>query len=236
MLRKGIVALMITVMSVSSLTAADGKRSTTLMDFIRGPGIGRPNHQQTRKPARPGGVTHAVVADVEKQVPEIRQTSSEPEKPQLQPAESTPQPLPVQYASAPTGLPTAVAPQPVSPQTGVAPQAVPAAGAWQSYSTPPVVVMAPGSPFHFASAQQAMGGGVPMASGGGGMITGGSSPGGLCPTPSGTCTRALASGSICVSPTAMSASPRSAGPWVRKVWPRILALPMLTSARPTTRR
>ena len=99
MLRKGIVALMIGVMSVGSIQAQDSQKSSGLLDLFRGPNIGRPNHQPVRRPApQAGGVTHAVVEDAAKQVPEIRQTSSRPDSPELQPAEATPQPTPVQYA------------------------------------------------------------------------------------------------------------------------------------------
>ncbi len=101
MLRKGIVALMMIVMTAGSIQAEDGQKSNRLMNFLRGPSIGRPNQKVVRESAtapKSGGVTHAVVEDVEKQVPEIRQTSNRPEPPQLQPAESTPQPTPVYYA------------------------------------------------------------------------------------------------------------------------------------------
>ncbi|GAB5440588.1 MAG: hypothetical protein Fues2KO_09370 [Fuerstiella sp.] len=97
MIRKGVVALMITVMSAGSTFADDGQNSNPLMNFLRGPAIGRPSQKvRNTVPTRPGasGVTHAVVADAEKQVPEIRQTSSRPEPPQLQPATSAPQPTP----------------------------------------------------------------------------------------------------------------------------------------------
>lgn len=99
MLRKGIVALMISVMSVG-VNAAEEKSSNTLMGFLRGPAIGRPSQpkQETDAPPASTGVTHAVVADADKQIPEIRLTSAKPEQDQLEPVESTPQPTPIQYA------------------------------------------------------------------------------------------------------------------------------------------
>jgi hypothetical protein len=106
MLRKGIVALMISVMSISGLQAADGKSSNSLLGLFRGPSIGRTQQQATKSNPAPGGVQHAIVADVDRQVPEIRQTGAAPALPELQPAESAPQPTPVQYArSAPLVTP-----------------------------------------------------------------------------------------------------------------------------------
>lgn len=122
MLRKGVVALMIAVMGASSTFADDGQNSNPLMNFLRGPAIGRPA-QKVRSPesaaSRSSGVTHAVVADAAKQVPEIRQTSSRPEPAQLQPATTAPQPTPAPAAP----QQTVVRPQPVSavvPTAGVA--------------------------------------------------------------------------------------------------------------------
>ena len=99
MLRKGLVALMISVMSVGA-NAADEKANSPLMGFLRGPAIGRPQQSQNKDTIAPkgGGVTHAVVEDAEKQVPEIRQTSAKPDSELLEPADSTPQPTPIQYA------------------------------------------------------------------------------------------------------------------------------------------
>lgn len=96
MLRKGIVALMMTVMSVSSLQAADGKNTNSLLDIFKGPSIGRTQHRST-SPRPAGGVTHAVVEDADRQVPEVRQTSGQPSKSALQPAATAPQPTPVPY-------------------------------------------------------------------------------------------------------------------------------------------
>lgn len=130
MLRKGIVALMISVMSIGGLQAADGKSSNSLLGLFRGPSIGRTQQQATKSNPAPGGVQHAVVADVDRQVPEIRQTSAVPAAPELQPAESAPQPTPVQYGPAPV----------VTRQTH--PQYFSADAAQQSQN----------GPFHFASA------------------------------------------------------------------------------------
>lgn len=95
MLRKGIVVLMMTVMSIG-VRAADDTKPTTLMSFLKGPTIGRPH----RQPAPKGGVAHAVVNDAATQVPEIRQISGAPQTAQLQPVDTVPQPLPVQYDAA----------------------------------------------------------------------------------------------------------------------------------------
>ncbi|MEZ6125319.1 MAG: hypothetical protein R3C49_19395 [Planctomycetaceae bacterium] len=84
---------MMTVMSVSSLQAADGETSNSLLGLFKGPSIGRPQ-QSNKTGSAPSGVTHAVVVDVDRQIPEVRQTSSEPSKTALQPAESAPQPTP----------------------------------------------------------------------------------------------------------------------------------------------
>lgn len=94
MLRKGIVALMISLMSVG-VSAADDNKPGALMGFLKGPALGRP--QQTNQKSGTAGVTHAVVSDAERQVPEIKQTSAKPELDVLHPAETAPQPTPVQY-------------------------------------------------------------------------------------------------------------------------------------------
>lgn len=101
MLRKGIVVLMMTVMSIG-VQAADDTRPNTLMSFLKGPAIGQPHKAQ----AKTGGVAHAVVNDAAAEVPEIRQTSGAPQSAQLQPADSVPQPLPVQYNAPRTAAPT----------------------------------------------------------------------------------------------------------------------------------
>ena len=142
MLRKGIVALMITVMSVGSIQADDGPKSNRLMDFFRGPSIGRPGQKLVRTPtsapkATTGGVTHAVVEDVEKEVPEIRQTSSRPEPPQLQPAETAPQPMPIQYAQ-------------VASDNGAVPMQQ-ASNSDVVWTQPQQIVFGGPSPFQFAS-------------------------------------------------------------------------------------
>lgn len=97
MLRKGIVALMITIMSVGVSTADDSKPKS-LMGFLKGPSIGRPHQAKSDSAAKASaGVTHAVVSDAERQVPEIRQTSARPEPDVLLPVGTAPQPTPVQY-------------------------------------------------------------------------------------------------------------------------------------------
>ncbi|MEZ6133066.1 MAG: hypothetical protein R3C59_30720 [Planctomycetaceae bacterium] len=104
MLRKGIVALMITVMGVSGLQAADGKNSSSLLGIFRGPANGR-TQQRPDRSSPSGGVTHAVVEDADRQVPEIRQTSAQPPRAILQPAAAAPQPTPVAYAPPGSGGP-----------------------------------------------------------------------------------------------------------------------------------
>lgn len=105
MLRRGIVALMIAVMSVGAVQAEDAAKSNRLLDFLFGSPNGRPTALSTSRKDRTsttkGGIAHAVVADAEKQVPEVRQVSGGPKKPLLQPAEQVPQPTPVQVAVAP---------------------------------------------------------------------------------------------------------------------------------------
>lgn len=90
MLRKGIVALMITVMSVGAATAGDDS-AQGLIGFLRGPSIGRPDTRTKKRTNKPeSGIRHAVVADAEKEVPEVRQVSLRPE---LKPADDAPQPI-----------------------------------------------------------------------------------------------------------------------------------------------
>lgn len=167
MLRKGIVALMISVMSIGGLQAADGKTSNSLLELFRGPAIGRTQQHPAKTKPAPGGVQHAVVADVDRQVPEIRQTSAAP-TPELQPAESAPQPTPVQYGSQTPH---------VSPETH--PQRFSSAGAnTAAYSGVP---QTNGGQIQFASSGS---GPLPMITGGGGfshhphhLINGGYIPG-----------------------------------------------------------
>jgi len=101
MLRKGIVVLMMTVMSIG-VQAADDNRPNTLMSFLKGPSIGQPHKAQETT----GGVAHAVVSDAATEVPEIRQISGAPQTAQLQPADTLPQPLPVQYNVPRSAAPT----------------------------------------------------------------------------------------------------------------------------------
>lgn len=156
MLRKGIVALMISVMSVG-ISAAEDKKPNTLMGFLKGPTMGRP-HQQASKPSAssPAGVTHAVVTDAERQVPEIRQTSASPDANGLQPAQSAPQPLPVQY--------TAPATQVSGPQYYSASPAQFASA--QSSGVPVHTVGFPGSGRHLPMIQNT----VPMGGGSGAAL------------------------------------------------------------------
>lgn len=104
MLRSGIVALMITVMGACAVQADEGAKPGGLLGFLRGTSLNLPANKRparsSQSPAlKSSGVAHAVVADADKQVPEIRQVSNRPEKPLLQPAEQAPQPTPVQYGT-----------------------------------------------------------------------------------------------------------------------------------------
>jgi len=146
MLRKGIVALMISVMSVSSLHAADGKNSNSLTRLFRGPSVGRPHQRVGNSGSASGGVKHAVVADVDRQVPEIRQTSALPQKPALQPAESTPQPTPVQYSA---NVPH-VSPQ-SNPEYFAQGSSMPNAVAQGQHTAPVAMSGVGGQPYQFAS-------------------------------------------------------------------------------------
>ncbi len=168
MLRKAIVALMISVMSVG-VNAADEKSTSSLMGFLRGPAIGRPQHPKNETVVpKNGGVTHAVVQDAEKQVPEIRQTSAKPEAELLQPADSTPQPTPIQYAPVLPNESAISGPQYFSvtaPNGSTLP--VHPADNWQQYSEPARLapVHSGSVPMHMAGFHHNSGGGphhVPM--------------------------------------------------------------------------
>jgi len=97
MLRKGIVALMLAAASVGSLHAQEADKSNRLMKLFRSS-----SPSQTQQTTKQAGVRHANVADAEKQVPEIRQTSQEGIA-RLQPAEAAPQPTPASFV--PAGYP-----------------------------------------------------------------------------------------------------------------------------------
>ena len=174
MLRKGIVALMITVMSVGSSVAAEEQKAGGLIGFLRGPSIGLPHkfEQESKALRTNSGVKHAVVADAERQVPEIRQTSSRPQDNELTPAESAPQPLPVQYERTASTAPPVPA-RSFGPAT---------------YASQPAPQIAAPAPFHFAGATEFVSAGrgsyaAPMASGG--VVSSGASasPGALYPSP-----------------------------------------------------
>ncbi|MCA9083897.1 MAG: hypothetical protein KDA81_07565 [Planctomycetaceae bacterium] len=151
MLRKGIVALMMTVMSVGSLQADDAGKPGKLSNWLKGPTIGRPNHSAKSTPSK-SGVKHAVIDDAEKQVPEIRQTSGDPQTDQLEPAESVPQPLPIQYAPVVPNTTSVSGPQYFSAvsDNGSALPVHPGSN-WQAYSPPYPVYQNSGSPYSFAS-------------------------------------------------------------------------------------
>ena len=89
MLRTGMVTLMITVMSAGSLLAEDGQNQNPLMDWLRGPSIGRPDTRRSGTENTEWRIRHAVVKDAARQIPEIRQTSAQPPSQQLEPAEAS---------------------------------------------------------------------------------------------------------------------------------------------------
>ena len=181
MLRKGIVALMISVMSVSSLKAADGKSSSSLLGLFRGPS-GHPQQRTARTEPSRAGVQHAVVADADRQVPEIRQTSAQPPKPSLQPAESAPQPTPLRYAAPLPNVPPINGPQSFNATASAGPQgSVPSGAGGQQSALPHDAYYGPGGPFQFESETDGRyaGSAMPVSFPGGGhhLINGGYIPG-----------------------------------------------------------
>ncbi len=151
MLRTGLVTLMITVMSAGSLLAEDGQNQNTLMDWLRGPSIGRPDTRRS-KPRTPSGIRHAVVEDAARQVPEIRQASTQPSSQQLEPAEALPQPLPIQYAPVVPNASSSSGPQYFSAATSQGNVLPVHPGAnWQQYAPPQPVYQNSSGPYSFAS-------------------------------------------------------------------------------------
>jgi len=151
MLRKGMVTFMITVMSAGSLLAEDGQKENALMDWLRGPSIGRPDTQRSTT-KRSGGIRHAVVDDAARQVPEIRLTSAQPPQQQLEPAEAMPQPLPIQYAPVVPNASASSGPQYFSAATSQGNVLPVHPGAnWQQYTPPQPVYQNSAGPYSFAS-------------------------------------------------------------------------------------
>ncbi|MEP3482209.1 MAG: hypothetical protein ABJZ55_23390 [Fuerstiella sp.] len=102
MLRKSIVAVTLSLLTVSGLHAEDENKPGALMKWLQGPTIGRPAVKRT-KPAD-SGIRHAVISDAAKQAPEIRQTSSQPQQSNLKPAVAAPKPTPTAQPSQRTML------------------------------------------------------------------------------------------------------------------------------------
>lgn len=102
MLRKSILAVTLSLLTVGGLRAEDGNKPGTLMKWLQGPSIGRPHVKQAKKPT--SGIRHAVISDAEKQAPEIRQTSSKPADNSLQPAVAAPMPTPATFSQSRTAL------------------------------------------------------------------------------------------------------------------------------------
>ncbi|MDG1893317.1 MAG: hypothetical protein P8J37_00250 [Fuerstiella sp.] len=176
MLRKGLVTLMMTVMSVGSLLAEDGQKQNPLMDWLRGPSIGRPDTQRSRT-KRPGGIRHAVVDDAARQVPEIRLTSAQPPSRKLEPAKALPQPLPIQYAPVVPNGSAISGPQYFSAansQGHVLP--VHPGANWQQYAAPQPVYQNSAGPYSFASSANYARGAGPVSMSQAGDATGAAGP------------------------------------------------------------
>lgn len=120
MLRKSIVAVTLSLLTVGGLHAEDENKPGTLMKWLQGPTIGRPIAKQTKRPS--SGIRHAVISDAAKQAPEIRQTSSQPQQKNLQPAVVAPKPTPATYSGQRTVLAPMINARPAPPiPTQIAP-------------------------------------------------------------------------------------------------------------------
>lgn len=95
MLRKSIVAVILSLLTVGGLRAEDENKPGALMKWLQGPTIGRPAVKQKKTAAN--GIRHAVISDAAKQAPEIRQTSSRPQQSSLKPAIAAPKPTPTAH-------------------------------------------------------------------------------------------------------------------------------------------
>lgn len=102
MLRKSIVAVTLSLLTVGGLHAEDENKPGALMKWLQGPTIGRPAVKRTKPVA--SGIRHAVISDAAKQAPEIRQTSSQPQQSDLQPAVVAPKPTPTPHLAQRTML------------------------------------------------------------------------------------------------------------------------------------
>lgn len=111
MLRKGIVALCISV--VATGISAAGEKPGLLQRFIQGPKIGQPHRKATSYPVR-----HAVVQNAQKQAPKIRQTSSKPQPPLII-TENNLQPIPQSAPSLEIPVTKKVAQAPAKPLPSV---------------------------------------------------------------------------------------------------------------------
>lgn len=147
MLRKSIVAVTLSLLTVGGLHAEDENKPGTLMKWLQGPTIGRPHVKQVKQPS--SGIRHAVVSDAAKQAPEIRQTSSQPEQKSLQPAVAAPKPTPATFAGPPRALAPMIdtVPAPAAPAQMVSAEFIAApvpdpnvnSAALPGYSSGPVV-------------------------------------------------------------------------------------------------
>lgn len=102
MLRKSILAVTLSLLTVGGLQADDGNEPGTLMKWLQGPSIGRPHVKQAKKPA--SGIRYAVISDAAKQAPQVRQTSGKPSDKALQPAVAAPMPTPATFTQTRTAL------------------------------------------------------------------------------------------------------------------------------------
>jgi hypothetical protein len=173
MLRKGIVALMIAVMSVASVQAeeTDGKNQTGLMGFLR-----RQAAAPVQAEQQPSAVRHAVAADISSEGSAIQQTSGGPAVGQLQQAQNALSPLPIQQPGVVPNTSAVSGPQYFSATNGAGHVLPLHPGQnWQQYSQPVPVHRTSGGPYHFASnsvSNSPATGSSPMSSVGTGPHTG----------------------------------------------------------------
>lgn len=147
MLRKGIVAFMMAVMSVASVSAEDrsDEKRIGLLGWLRRQAATSPDQSASTGST---GVRHAVVVDAEQQVPEVRQASQMPQPEQPQPGAEPLQPMPIQYAPAVPNTNPRTGPQyfsAVNPAGNTLP--VHPGRNWQQYSAPAPVHRTSAAPY-----------------------------------------------------------------------------------------
>lgn len=170
MLRKSIVAVTLSLLSVGGLHAEDETKSGTLMKWLQGPSIGRPHVSKSAD----SGIQHAVVTDADKQAASVRQTSSSPEDESLKPAVAAPIPTP----APPIVEETRTALAPMIDATPVSRTTRTVSGEYVPSPTPDPAMHAPVSSVPMTSGQYVDGGYVQGAPVYGSVI-----PGSLYPAP-----------------------------------------------------